>query len=506
MNCKQLYDFLGQLSTKNITTTVSPSDLAVLNSMGIVQTLTKDQFSALSNEVQQIGQMQIDLQKTEDERYAGESNLTAEIRKTHSILFHFENAEKKQQDLQKEQALEAEMKTVDTDLAAKQAAIADLISKKSLLDTLTDYGDGYIALTSSGMAQLRTLGVRLYRVSDMPIASYLEQSTNVDKELNDIALRSRAYVQTISGPLSGVDRTYEWAISIGLAKQRGDADQLVNSFLTAYAATRKLTSNVENGLMAAEVLSSMNVDVTTIIPTLEQIEQTVKKMDVPSESSLGVSSILLFGHRADGTYPTNNLAAFLNITKSYESAALLSILNKPIEELQGKFLALRQLFQTWGCELSEDVELASAYLTLSDLPAEGIAPKLSIIVKGMSAYLQYPLVASSILASIPVMEANETLSLLEEAYMILGRVAAPIAQPELISLAVRMIHGVQNEIVKDIDATGVMAQYPVGFRYPVGGFYYGVPLIIVHGSYYSTYSGIGGYHPGHVHMAGGFVG
>jgi len=32
------------------------------------------------------------------------------------------------------------------------------------------------------------------------------------------------------------------------------------------------------------------------------------------------------------------------------------------------------------------------------------------------------------------------------------------------------------------------------------------PLIIVHSSYYSTFGGMGGAHPAHVHGVGGFMG
>jgi hypothetical protein len=73
---------------------------------------------------------------------------------------------------------------------------------------------------------------------------------------------------------------------------------------------------------------------------------------------------------------------------------------------------------------------------------------------------------------------------------------------------VRMIHGIRNELVRQLDPTAPIAQTPVQFTYrPASVFFiYRVPLIIAHSSYYSTFSGIGGYHPAHVHGVGGFAG
>jgi hypothetical protein len=70
-----------------------------------------------------------------------------------------------------------------------------------------------------------------------------------------------------------------------------------------------------------------------------------------------------------------------------------------------------------------------------------------------------------------------------------------------------MVHGIRNELVKELDPTAKIANTPVQFTYSPRGFfpmYY--PLIIVHSSYYSTFSGLGGAHPAHVHGVGGFMG
>ena len=100
---------------------------------------------------------------------------------------------------------------------------------------------------------------------------------------------------------------------------------------------------------------------------------------------------------------------FSKITSSYESAAILSIFNVPTDQLEVKFQAFRLLFNSWGFEVSEDTELASAYLSISDLGPDDVNLKLSIIENGLRNYLEYPLVASALLASISTLEANELL-------------------------------------------------------------------------------------------------
>ena len=83
-----------------------------------------------------------------------------------------------------------------------------------------------------------------------------------------------------------------------------------------------------------------------------------------------------------------------------------------------------------------------------------------------------------------------------------------LERSELISLSVRMIHGIKNQLVKEIDPTAKIMPTPVQFTYVPSNlfFIYYAPLIVAHSSYYSTFSGIGGSHPAHVHGVGGFMG
>jgi hypothetical protein len=505
-NSQAVFDFLSGVRNGNLTTRLPDADVSALQQLNLIQVMTADQQNLLAQDVQTLASAKEAISEQAMNRARLASEVQDDARKSHSILFHFEGKDKQTAELQKETQDRASLQSSNADLTARQQAFSQLVAKQSLLDALCPYGAGFIALTGMGALQLRDLGIRLYRVSDVDFAAYWQQTRAVEGELNDLATHGGEYVTSLAKPLTAVDRSYLWAISIGLAKLEPDVSVGGANFLDAYQRLGPLSHNEENRLMSAEMLASLRRSIADNVPILGQLDEQVQKAGVPKESSLGVASILLLGQRQDGTFATANLPGFLRVTRSFESAALLAIVNRPFAELADKFGALRAMFTGWGYQPSEDIELSSAYLTLSDLPVQGMNTKLAIITRGMGAYLQYPLVASSILASIPVLEANETLNLLEHAYGIVGRRAMPMSQPELICLAVRMIHGIRNETIGSLDTTATAPVMPAGVGYGMGPHFFFVPIIVAHGAYYSTYSGFGGAHPGHAHFGGGFVG
>jgi hypothetical protein len=503
--CSDVYPFLVSITQRNLSAPLGETDLAILEKLGLIQRLTSDQYAQLSQEVETLTPTLQALNQEAAERARLAADVQAESQREHSIRFHLEGRDRQEAERQKGSAEQAALQSTTADLSAREQGYYQLVAKKSLLDTLLPLGAGYIGLTGIGSLQTKELGLRMYRVSDLDFSTYWDQTLQVFQELSDVALRAAQNYATLAGPLASVDPGHLWAISVGLAKGSTAPPAGAEAFLLAYQQLNSGSSNLENRLLAAEVLSTSARPAAENLPTLAQLEGEVRSMGVPPESSLGVASILLLGVRQDGTYATANLPTFLHLTGSYESAALLAIVNRPYEELSAKFGMSQTMFAGWGYERSEDVELSSAYLTVSDLPIEGVATKLAIIAKGMGGYLQYPLVASAILASIPVLEANETLNRVEQAYEIIGRRAGQLSPPELICLAVRMVHGLRSETVGDLDATAVRPT-EVGADYLPSRSFYFVPLIVAHGAYYSTFSAFGGVHPGHAHFVGGFVG
>ena len=508
--CKEIYGFLNQVSVRSVTTPASDPDQAVLAQLGLVQFLSADQYRQLSDSVQSISSSQQAIAQETAQRVGLALDVAGDTRETHSLRFHLEGKEKRDTLAQREASDEARLKSIDQDLAQKQQQFDLLVAQRSLFDTLTPCGVRYAGLTALGSVELRELGLALYRVSDSDFGAYWNQAQRITQDLTGLASVGAQYFGGLALGIEGADPSQLWAIAIGLAKNPTNPFQGTADFVRAYDLVVPFSDNVENRLLSAETLSAVREPVAETLPALNQILKDVRKLNVPRASALGVASILLLGRRADGTVATPSLAQYLRLTQSFESAALLAIVNVPVDSLGAKFGSLRSMFASWGYRASEDVELSSAYLAVSELPVEGIATKLAIIVKGLSIYLEYPLVAAAVLASLSTLEANETLNLLGRAYDIVGRRAVGLSQGELICLAVRMLHGIRDELVAPLDATARVPPPPPPTPGMYGPRFFFVPIIVAHNAYFSTYSGIGGAHPGHVHGfgggAGGFVG
>jgi hypothetical protein len=306
-----------------------------------------------------------------------------------------------------------------------------------------------------------------------------------------------------------------WSVSIGLGKLQGDPNQIIERFLLSLDVLQRFGSNLENKMVAAEIMTASKVnpsqvqtnsDLPSLADALANLEDKARHdAHVPKELSVGVASTILFARRYDGTFPIDKLVEFSKITLSSESAAILSVLDVPFDQITSKFMQFRALFNFWGYELSEDTDLASAYLAISEFTQDEVKDKMTIILSALKNYLEYPLVATAILTSIPTLEANETLDLMEKASTLLGNFAPNLERSELISLSVRMIHGIKNELVKQLDPTARITVTPIQFTYmpSILFFRYRTPLILAHAYYHSTYSAFGGAHPAHVHGFGG---
>lgn len=510
--CKNVADFLNGVAAKNVQTTLPDPDLGMLAQLNLVRTFTSDQVSQLQQEVGSLSSTQEAIARDAAERSQLTGQVQSDQQKTHSVLFHLEGSGKRDAQLQRAQMDQAELQKVQADLQAQQERFNQLMAGKAMLDGIAPMGSSFVALTGAGRVAARDLGIRLYRVSDTDFSSYYAETQKVFGLLSDNAGRSVGYEQGLTSALSDVDRNYLWAVAIGLAKAGGTAQQRGNDFVQGFRELDAYSNNVENRLMAAEVLSASDRPYQERVDEVEGLVKQVHKLGVANESALGVAAIVYMGRRADGTYALDSLKEYLQVSPSYESAALMAIVNRPPQETISRFQQLRSMFTSWGFEASEDVELASSYFAVSDLPLETVSSKLAIITRGMATYLQYPLVGASILAAIPTIEANEALNLLEHSYDILGSRTGPMSQSQLICLAVRLLDGIQVASVDELDPTAAARAGPqrggyYGPRYYYRpGFFFFAPIIVVHGAYFSTYSGFGGPHPGHFHSAGGFVG
>jgi hypothetical protein len=517
MKCSDVRTFFSQVSGKSLPVQAQSVDLNFLSSNGYVNLMQKQDYDKTFADVSTLTQKNMDLQNEIMQERSAEIALAAGERKTHSIFFHFEGRDKKEAELQ---TLSTERDTVTrerTEIASRDSEIGQLIQKKSMIDRMVPLDGQYVSLTGLGVVTLNDLNVRNYRVSDTDFSQFVGESRETSTELQAIAGRSGGYESSLMPRFQKADVSQLWSVSIGLAKLQGDMNQIGQRFYLALNVLQHFKSTLDNKMMAAEIMTAIRRDPASVDNSdLQGLEKTLSSLDhdvrhhakVPKQLSAGVAAMMLFGRRYDGTFPTDRLVQFSKITKSAESAAILSIVTTPPDQLAAKFQSYRYLFSSWGFQLSEDSELSSAFLSISDFGPDDVRAKIGILISSLKTYLAYPLVAAAILTSIPTFEANETLDLLEKAYSILGTVAVGLQRSELLSLAVRMIHGINNELVKKLDPTAKIANTPVQFTHVPSLIFFPLyaPLILAHSTYYSTFSAIGGAHPAHVHGFGGGFG
>ena len=479
--------------------------------------MQKEDYDRTTADVATLTQRNIDLQNEVMQARAAQAALAADERKAHSFTFHFEGREKREASLAALENERSAMARESIDMGEKDSEIKRLILAKSIVDRMVPYDGQYLALTGLGVVTLSDLNVRNYRVSDREFSDFIGENRETTSELKSIAQIGRSDVSALQQTFPEADPSQLWSVSIGLAKLQGDQIMINRRFGISLGILQHFKSTPDNKMMAAEIMTSLttnplygdNSDLPGLGNALESLDHDLRHhAKVPNQLSAGVAALLLFGRRHDGTFPTDRFMEFTKMTRSYESAAILSVLTTPVDQLASKFQSYRQLFSYWGFQMTEDTELASAFLTISDFMPTDITTKMSIILSALKNYLEYPLVATAILTSIPTFEANETLDLMEKTYSLLWSYAQGLQRSELISLSVRMIHGMKNELVKQLDPTAKIANTPVQFTHaPLPIFFlYGGPLIIAHSSYYSTFSGIGGAHPAHVHGYGGGFG
>jgi len=526
MKCSEVRTFLSQVYDRVEPITPVPSaDLEYWSVNGYVQKTTKEDYEKGASDVARLSQIytQIAIEKSREQQT--QEALQQDVRKEHSFLFHLEGTAAKDELRERIQQETAAVSSEASELNQLEAIVNDLIQKKSMIDRMVAYDGGYLSLTGLGTLVFNDLSVRSYRVADQEFPDFTAEIKATYAELRSIADKTAAYVSWVrpqvpeiedlensengdSGNGAEARSLLLWSTGIGLAKLQGNTTQIGQRFIEALSALRMFDSTLPNRLMAAEIMAALSSqDVQILGATLRNLDEQLRHQGVPKEQSAGVAATIMAGRRFDGTYPIGRFSQFKHLTKSSEAASILAIMNVPIDGLSSKFQQFRSLFTSWGYMTSEDTEISSAFLGIGELNADEVEEKLKYVIEQLQNYLQYPIVAAAILASIPVFEAHEVLDLMEKAVTLLNGYATGLERSELVAIAVRMIHGVRNEIVKEIDPTAKITETPVQFTYgPHPLFFWYYPVIIAHGSYHSTFSGMGGFHPAHSHGVGGFAG
>src|SRR5207245_8954473 len=126
-------------------------------------------------------------------------------------------------------------------------------------------------------------------------------------------------------------------------------------FHLALSNLHQFDSTLDNKMMAAEIMTSLsanpsqssidNSDLQNLTKTLQNLDHDLRHhAKVPKQISTGVAALVMFGRRYDGTYPTDRFQEFSRMTRSYEAAAILSVMSDPSNQLPGKLQTFRSMF------------------------------------------------------------------------------------------------------------------------------------------------------------------
>lgn len=493
-----------------LNTTIDSQSLTYLKDQGYMEIYSQGDYDALKAEIAQQDQISTQMANMKKEFLEHEQVLKEEEGKEHSIRFYLEKKEKRDALKSLVEKEESVVENIDKTEKSYEVQFNNILTKKALMSNLIPYNNQFIMLTDKGKNLVKDLAIRIYRFSDEDFTNYEKEMTKTMEDLDNIVNTSKTYYSYIESVVPNIEQdSILLSTAIALAKFKDNVDSIKNRFTGIYEALGSYSKNIENHLMATEILTGAGKDIEDNMEDFKEVfKKVMRESSVPRESATAVAAIIYLSRRYDGTFPLQNLDEFRKITPSYEAAAVMASINKNFNEISEKFADMRKILSQWGYDESEDVELSSAYVAISELKPDEIKDKLSIVIDALKNYLEYPLVASTIVATVPVMESNETLDLLSKAYHLLENNFTGFERSELMAASASLIHGIRSELITGIDSKAPLTDTPYNFYYVPSSplFQYYVPVLMVHGCYYSTFSGIGGVHPAHIHAVGGFSG
>src|SRR2546425_8340590 len=271
MKCSAAWSFLSQINHREEPITSIPSaDLDYLSVNGYILRTTKEDYDKGVADVTRLSQMIAQVNAESAEEKQAEVALQQHERREHSFSFHFEGKAEKDELRERIQSEAAVVSREEAELSAMEANVNGLIQEKSMIDRMVAYDGGYLSLTGLGTIVLNDLNIRNYRAADQEFPDFVAEIKATYAELRSIADKATSYVIFLEPKVppiedveypegsddDGGDPTVGapsllWGTAIGLAKLRGDTNQIGERFVQALNLLQKLDSTTPNMLMAA---------------------------------------------------------------------------------------------------------------------------------------------------------------------------------------------------------------------------------------------------------------
>ena len=301
MKCSDVRASLSQINHHGEFEPAIPIPLAgidYLSANDYILRTNKDDYNKGVHDVARLSQMtvQMNAEKTEEEQAA--ATLQKDEQKEHSFSFHFEGTEAKDELSRRIQDERAVVSKEESELITIEANVNELIQKKSTIDRMVPYGDGYLSLTGLGSLVLNDLDVRNYRVADEEFSDFLTEFKATYAELRSIADKAASYVILLKPKIPNIEDEEHpdieneghpaieapsllWSTAIGLAKLQGDTNQIGERFIQAFDGLENFDSTTPNKLMAAEIMTAANQDLQSLESDLRSFDKQVRDQGVP---------------------------------------------------------------------------------------------------------------------------------------------------------------------------------------------------------------------------------
>jgi hypothetical protein len=294
-------------------------------------------------------------------------------------------------------------------------------------------------ITDVGRHVLRELELRAYRVDAIPLDQVAARMGATLSAIDETA-KNAEYLLSEIGPLTPASALpYLRVSAAGLATRKMLPEEVAEEFRNTWGMMEVLSGDPRDRLLTAELLARSEIPPSRLYAPLTHTIERLAEMKAGVASPVVVASIL---HLYPVPSPTPRLEEWprwRTVVRSEEAAALLAGRGAP--ELAGTVRDLREALVAEGAEAG-DAEKAAVYLSLSTpAPREDLARVLEL-ASGLKGRLPTPFLAGALLAARHDLSPAELVDWVEKAVVIArARQLAP-TEPELVAIAVALVHGV----------------------------------------------------------------
>lgn len=296
-------------------------------------------------------------------------------------------------------------------------------------------------LTAVGRHVLGELEVRADRTDPLPLSTVAQMLSRLLVEFDEVA-KTAEYFLTDLGPVTPPEAVpLLRPVALGLANRRESPEDLAEEFRNVWGGVEVMGGGARDRLLAAELLNASSADMGKVYAPIMSTTEKIRAKAGPKVSAVTAAAILHLTAGMDAAVPLETFLELRPKSGSDEAAALLAALaTDPGSALHRRDTLLEALGANPG---SVDARHAATYLAAIGAEGEAVT-RTRALASALAPRLTEPLTAASLLSGHGRLSARESLDWVDKATEILsGRQLAP-NRPELVALAVALVHGLPD--------------------------------------------------------------